>query len=48
MKSQDKTESKPKGLIKACVDGLKAGKLPPWKVEDEIETNHGVISMREA
>lgn len=43
MKSHGSTESKPKGLIKGCVDGLKAGKLPPWKVEDEIETNHGII-----
>jgi hypothetical protein len=43
MKSQGRIESKPKGLIKECVDGLKAGKLPPWKVEDEIETHHGIM-----
>jgi hypothetical protein len=42
MSSQDKTKSKPKSIIKECVDRLKSGKLPPWKVEDEIETAHGI------
>lgn len=42
MNTQGKTKSKSKSLIKECMERLKAGKLPPWKVEDEIETNRGI------
>ncbi len=34
---------KEKVIIKDCVEKLKRGKLPPWKVEEELEANHGII-----
>ncbi len=30
-------------IIKECAERLKTGKLPPWKVEEEVETNYGII-----
>lgn len=42
MNSPNRTKSKPQILITECADRLKAGKLPPWKVEHEIETTHGI------
>lgn len=30
-------------LVRECVEKLKTGKLPPWKVEEELEANYGII-----
>lgn len=30
--------------LSACLEGLKQGSLPPWKLEDELETKHGLKS----
>jgi len=36
-------ERKEETIIKECAERLKTGKLPPWKVEEEIETNYRII-----
>ena len=43
MKNNNTTTEREKTLIKECVDQLKAGMLPPWKVEEEIEEKFGII-----
>jgi len=43
MKNNNTTTEREKILIKECVDQLKAGMLPPWKVEEEMEEKFGII-----
>ncbi len=43
MKNNDRTKGKEKTLVKECVDQLKDGKLPPWKVEEELEKKFNLI-----
>ncbi|MFB0566809.1 MAG: hypothetical protein ACETWK_14160 [Candidatus Aminicenantaceae bacterium] len=38
-----KNSYKEKIAIQECVEQLKLGKLPPWKVEEEIATNIGIL-----
>lgn len=44
MKNSRIGSEKEKSLIRDCVEKLKTGKLPPWKVEEEIETHYGIPS----
>lgn len=41
MKNQKRI--KEESIIRECVEGLKAEKFPPWKVEEEVATNHRIV-----
>ncbi len=43
MENKNIPEAKENALIRECVEKLKTGKLPPWKVEEELEANCGII-----
>ena len=43
MEKNEGTTGNEKTLIKECVDLLKDGKLPPWKVEEELEKKFNLI-----
>lgn len=43
MENKSVPAEKEKTVIKECVEKLKTGKLPPWKVEEELDANHGII-----
>ena len=42
MNNKNIPEEKENVPIRECVEKLKTGKLPPWKVEEEIETHYGI------
>jgi len=35
-------KEKEENIIKTCIDQIKIGKIPPWKVEDDVEEKHGI------
>jgi len=43
MNNKNDSLERENALIRECVEKLKTGKLPPWKVEEELEANHGII-----
>ncbi len=43
MENKNIPAEKEKTIIKECVEKLKTGKLPPWKVEEELDTNLGIV-----